>query len=208
MTSPTSSPLLILVSAPSGGGKTTLCEQILATNPQTVRVVTCTTRPPREGERPGFDYYFLGADRFRRHVEAGDFLEHALVHGNSYGILKSEILGKLNLGQDVLLNVDVQGAATICAQAQAIPQLQQALVTVFITPPSLALLEERLKKRAQDSPEVIARRLQAARHEIAQWVHYDYLIISTSIAEDLRRMQVLMEAEKMRPGRVAPPLCD
>src|SRR5882757_9914245 len=109
------SPLLILISAPSGGGKTTLCERLLAARPGMSRAVTCTTRAPRRGEQDGVDYYFLNAGSFLKRVQAGNFLEHATVYGNSYGTLKSEVLGKMRQGQDVLLNVDVQGAASIRA---------------------------------------------------------------------------------------------
>jgi len=201
----TTTPLLILISAPSGGGKTTLCQQLLAARPGMMRAVTCTTRPPRQGERDGVDYYFLNADSFLKRVQAGNFLEHATVYGNSYGTLKSEVLGKLRQGNDVLLNVDVQGAATIRDKAQDDPELRAALVTVFLTPPSLAVLEERLRKRGTDSPAVIQKRLGVARQEVAQWKHFDYLLLSGSIAEDLRRMLAIIEAEQMRTARLQPP---
>src|SRR5215469_13550645 len=126
-------PLLMLISAPSGGGKTTICQQLLAARPQMTRAVTCTTRPPRPGERDGVDYYFLDAASFLKRVQAGNFLEHATVYGNSYGTLKSEVLGKLRQGKDVLLSVDVQGAATICGKAEEDPELKKALVSVFLT---------------------------------------------------------------------------
>jgi guanylate kinase len=206
MSDPCSSALLILVSAPSGGGKTTVCEQILATYPNTVRAVTCTTRAPRDGERDGMDYYFLDAESFLKRVQSGHFLEHATVYGNSYGTLKSEVLGKLRQGKDVLLSVDVQGAAAIRERANTELELKRALVTVFITPPSIALLEERLKKRGKDSAAVIQKRLGVARQEIAQWKHFDYLIISTTMTEDLRRMQAIITAEKLRHYRVEPPV--
>ena len=199
------SPLLIVLSAPSGGGKTTLCEQLLAVNRNVSRAITCTTREPRAKEADGVDYYFLDAATFLKRVQAGNFLEHATVYGNSYGTLKSEVLGKLRLGKDVLLNVDVQGAAAIRSKAEEDEELKQALVTVFLTPASLAVLEARLKKRGQDSPAAIQKRLGVARQEIAQWKHFDYLIISTSIAEDLRRMQAVMTAEKLRQNRAQPP---
>jgi guanylate kinase len=131
---PAASPLLVLISAPSGGGKTTLCQQLLGARPQMTRAVTCTTRLPRKGERDGADYYFLDATSFLKRVQAGNFLEHATVYGNSYGILKAEVLGKLRQGKDVLLNVDVQGAATIREKAQEDPELKRALVSVFLTP--------------------------------------------------------------------------
>jgi guanylate kinase len=208
MTETNSSPLLIVISAPSGGGKTTLQDQLLAANPGMARAVTCTTREPRPGEKDGEDYYFLDATSFLKRVQAGNFLEHATVFGNSYGILKSEVLSKLRAGKDVLLNVDVQGAATIRDRAASDPELKAALVQVFLTPPSLAILEERLKRRGTDSPAVIQKRLSVARQEIAQWKNFDYLIISTTIAEDLRRMQCVIEAERMCVTRVprAPPL--
>jgi len=200
-TLPITSPLLVLISAPSGGGKTTLCQQLLAARRQMTRAITCTTRPARKGEQDGVDYFFLDADSFLKRVQAGNFLEHATVYGNSYGTLKGEVLGKLRQGKDVLLNVDVQGAATIRQRAEEDPELKRALVSVFLTPPSLEVLEERLRKRGTDSPAVIQKRLGVARQEIAQWKNFDYLLISSTISEDLRRMQAIIEAEKMRPAR-------
>ncbi len=202
---PPTSPLLIVISAPSGGGKTTLCNQLLAARPTMTRVITCTTRAPRPGERDGVDYYFLTADSFLKRVEAGHFLEHATVFGNSYGTLKSEVLGKLRQGNDVLLNIDVQGAATIRERAREDQELSRALVSLFLTPPSMTVLEQRLRKRATDAEAVIQKRLGVARQEIAQWKHFDYLIISSSIEEDLRRALVIVEAEKMRAPRSQAP---
>ena len=200
-----SSPLLILISAPSGGGKTTLCQQLLKARQEMTRAVTCTTREPRKGERDGVDYHFFSAAEFLRRLQAGNFLEHATVYGNSYGILKSELLGKLREGRDVLLNVDVQGAATIRERAESEPELKRALITVFLTPTPLTVLEERLKKRAADSAAVIQKRFAVARQEIAQWKNFDYLLLSSSIQEDLRQMLAIVEAEKMRSLRVRPP---
>ncbi|MFA6545528.1 MAG: guanylate kinase [Limisphaerales bacterium] len=197
--------LLIVLSAPSGGGKTTLCEQMLRNNPNISRAVTCTTRAPREGERDGVDYYFLTAEDFLKRVQAGNFLEHATVYGNSYGTLKSEVLGKLRAGKDVLLAVDVQGAAAIRTQGEQEDELARALVEVFLTPESLTVLEKRLKKRGKDAPDAIKKRLAVARQEIAQWKHFDYLLISTSIPEDVRRMQAIYDAEKMRQPRSTAP---
>jgi guanylate kinase len=201
----TTSPLLILISAPSGGGKTTLCRQLLAVRGTMTRAITCTTRAPREGEQDGVDYYFLNAESFLRRVQAGNFLEHATVYGHSYGTLKSEVLGRLRQGQDVLLNVDVQGAATIREKALEDQELRRALISVFLTPPSMSVLEERLRRRGTDSAATIQKRLAVARQELAQWKHFDYLLLSGSIEEDLRRMLAIVEAEKTRSSRVQPP---
>jgi len=199
------SPLLILISAPSGGGKTTLCQRLLAARPNMSRAITCTTRQPRQGECDGIDYYFLTAESFLKRVHAGNFLEHATVYGNSYGTLKSEVLGRMRQGQDVLLTVDVQGAATIRQKAQEDPELRDALISVFLTPASVSVLQERLEKRGTDAPETIKKRLAVARQEITQWKHFDYLLVSESIEEDLRRMLSIVEAEKMRSSRVQAP---
>jgi guanylate kinase len=201
------SPLLILISAPSGGGKTTLCNQLLASRPDMVRAVTCTTREPRPGEKNGVDYYFFSAAEFKQRVAAGEFIEHATVFGRSYGILKSELLGKLRSGKDVLLNVDVQGAATIRGRVRTEPELKRALASVFLTPPSITVLEARLKNRASDSAAEIQKRLAVARQEIAQWKDFDYLLISASVPEDLRRALAIVEAEKMRAARAEAPEC-
>jgi guanylate kinase len=205
MTDAVANPLLIVISAPSGGGKTTLCNQLLAARPDMARAVTCTTREPRDGEKDTVDYYFLDAGSFLKRVQAGNFLEHATVFGNSYGTLKSEVLGKLRSGKDVLLNVDVQGAATIRERAKEDPELKRSLISVFLTPASMSILEKRLLKRGQDSAAVIQKRLGVARQEIAQWKNFDYLIISESIGDDLRQMQAIIEAEKMRTTRVSAP---
>lgn len=197
--------MLVVISAPSGTGKTTLCEQTLTARTNMARAITCTTREPRPGEKDGVDYYFLDASDFLKRVQAGNFLEHATVYGNSYGTLKSEVLGKLRIGKDVLLNVDVQGAAAIRTHAEEDTELKRALVTVFLTPPSMDVLEARLKKRGQDSPQIIAKRLAVARQEIAQWKNFDYLIISASIGEDVRRMRAILDAEQMRQGRAQMP---
>jgi len=203
-----STPVLIVLSAPSGGGKTTVCNLLLESRPNTTRAITCTTREPRPGEKHGVDYYFLEAADFLKRVQAGNFLEHATVFGNSYGTLKSEVLAKLRAGRDVLLNIDVQGAAAIRAHAVGDPELQRALVTVFLAAPSLDTLEKRLRKRGQDSPANIQKRLGVARQELAQARHFDYVIISASIQDDLRRMEAVLDAEKLRQSRVTLPSYD
>jgi guanylate kinase len=205
MTDANPNPLLVVISAPSGAGKTTLCERTLAARPTMTRAITCTTRPPREGETDGVDYFFLDAGDFLRRVQAGNFLEHATVHGHSYGTLKSEVVGKLRSGKDVLLNVDVQGAAAIRAQAEKDAELKRALVTVFLAPVSIAVLEERLRRRGKDSPETIQKRLAGARHELTHWRHFEYIIITSSIEEDLRRMTAILDAESMRQHRTQLP---
>jgi len=205
MKSATTSPLLVLISAPSGGGKTTLCRELLAARPDMTRAITCTTRAPRAGEQDGVDYHFLDPGSFLKRLQAGNFLEHATVYGNAYGTLKAEVLGKLRQGKDVLLNVDVQGAATIRAQAEEDAELKRALVMIFLTPPSLAVLEERLRKRGTDSTAAIQKRLSVARQEIGQWKNFEYLLISNTIKEDLRRTLAIIEAEKMRSERAVPP---
>jgi guanylate kinase len=198
--------LLIIISAPSGGGKTTLCEALLKENPNTVvRAITCTTRLPRSGEKDGVDYYFLDAADFLKRVQAGNFLEHATVHGNSYGTLKSEVLNKLRQGKDVLLNIDVQGAASIRSKAESDDDIRNSLVTIFLAPPSLAILEERLRKRDSDSPANIQKRLSVARHEIGHWKNFDYLIISGSVQEDLGKVTGIITAEKLRQSRAKLP---
>ena len=197
--------LLILISAPSGGGKTTLCEMLLKARRNMARAITCTTRQPRKGEKDGVDYHFFTAAEFLKRVQAGNFLEHATVYGNSYGTLKSELLGKLRAGKDVLLAVDVQGAATIRERALAEPELREALVTVFLTPPTKAILAERLKKRNQDSAAEINKRLAVAQQEVSQWKNFDYLLLSSSKDGDLRQMLQIVDAEKMRVPRSKPP---
>ncbi len=125
--------LVVVLAAPSGSGKTTVIRNVMELDGRLVRAVTCTTRLPREGEVEGVDYYFLSREEFGRRVEAGEFLEHAEVHGNRYGTLKSEVLERLAGGRDVLLNIDVQGAASVRRVAGGDPVLRRALVTVFLT---------------------------------------------------------------------------
>ena len=198
-------PLLAVISGPSGAGKTTLCQNLLAADPSLVRAVTCTTRAPRLGERDGVDYHFLTPEAFQRGVSSGEFLEHATVHGQSYGTWNREVLDRLKAGQDVLLNVDVQGAATIRSKAQEDTELKRSLVSVFLTPPTMDIVEERLRRRGTDSAAVIQKRLGVARQEIAQWKNFDYLLLSSTMQEDLRRMLAIVEAEKMRTLRVQAP---
>jgi len=198
--------VLLLLSAPSGAGKTTLCQELLRRRPGLSRVVTCTTRPPRPGERDGVDYHFLDPETYERKVAAGEFFEHAVVYGHGYGTLRREVLDRLRSGSDVLLNVDGQGAAAIRARAREDAVLRRALVTVFLTPPSLEVLEGRLRRRGTDPEPVIRRRLATARTEIARWHEFDYLILSGTIEEDVARLEAILEAEKLRVCRQKAPL--
>ncbi|MBI1176359.1 guanylate kinase [bacterium] len=197
--------LLIVISAPSGGGKTTLCDRLLAKHPEITRAVTCTTRAPRAGEQNGVHYYFLSRDIFLQKRDSGEFLEYANVYDNLYGTLRSEVLTRLMGGKHVLLNIDVQGAEAIRKKAANDPELQPRLLTVFLTPDSLTELTRRLKKRGTESEDVLAKRLSQASEELSHWNRFDYLIASTSADEDLRKMETILEAEMMRSTRVRPP---
>lgn len=196
-----SASILFLISAPSGAGKTTVCQNLLAANQRLVRAITCTTRPPRGGEVDGKDYYFLDRETFARRIAAGEFLEHAEVYGNLYGTLSGEVNRLLGKGNHVLLNIDVQGAALIRERAKQDPALASALVTVFLTPGEWSELERRLRTRGSDDEAVIAGRLQAAARELVASVDFDYLVLSGTMDEDRERMEKILEVEGMRRGR-------
>ena len=199
-----STPLLVVVSAPSGAGKSTLCDNVRAALPSASRAVTCTTREPRDGEADGVDYYFLGEEEFLARVESGEFLENAVVHGNHYGVLKSELRAKLAGGSDVLLNIDVQGAATLRERAATDPVLSRSLVTVFLRPPSLEELEQRLRGRGTDSDEVIARRLAIARDEMDQAEKFDHTLTSQTREADVDRMLGIIENVRLAKREAIP----
>ncbi len=194
MNSAASAAVLLLISAPSGGGKTTVCRRLLAATPGLERAITCNTRAPRGGERGSVDYHFQTAEEFQRRVAAGAFPEHATVYANRYGTLKSEVLGRLRHGRDVLLNIDVQGAASVRAAAAADPEIGGTLVTAFLLPPSLEELRRRLAGRGEDAPEVIARRLAGAPH-------FGYIVPSGTMDDDLASMRAILRAEKLRAVR-------
>lgn len=200
-----SKPLLMVISAPSGAGKTTVCEGLIKRNKNIRRAVTCTTREPRKGEKNGRDYYFFSAVEFLKRVQSGHFLEHATVYGNSYGTLKSEVRDHLRAGHDVLLAIDVQGAAEVSRQAKLDPELAKSLVEIFILPPSLDELKDRLTKRDSDTPAAMRKRLKEARNEIRQWKHYDYVVVSETRKRDLDRVAAIYEAERMKRARVTLP---
>lgn len=196
-----SKPMLIVVSAPSGGGKTTICNSLLERHSSITRAVTCTTRPPRDGEVDGVDYFFFDRETFEKKIADDEFLEHATVYDNLYGNLKSEVLNKLRSGLHVLLNIDVQGAASIRDAAQSVDELKDSLVTMFITPQSIDELENRLRSRGSETDETLARRMAEAKIELSHWDKFDYLLISTTREEDLRRIETILEAESMRQSR-------
>jgi len=198
--------LLIVLSAPSGAGKTTLGDNLLAKRKDIVRAVTCTTRAPRPGELQGVHYYFFSLEEFNQRVAAGEFLEHANVYKNCYGTLKSEVLNKLRAGQDVLLTIDVQGAASVRKLAKTDPEIAQALVTVFLTPSSRKELEARLNGRGTETPEVLARRLQEAARELEQAPEFDYLLLSETREKDLAALEEIISAERRRTQRLALPV--
>jgi guanylate kinase len=199
------SALLVVLSGPSGGGKTTLCQNIMTANERLTRVVTCTTRDPRPGERDGVDYHFLADAEFERRLVAGEFLEHASVHGRRYGTLKHEVTDQLTAGRDVLLNIDVQGAATVRLHASEDDALGRALVTVFFTPQGGDALEQRLRGRRTEDEASLACRLNTARCEVARWSEFDYLVVSGTMDEDVHQLRLIMEAERMRTFRCGPP---
>ncbi len=181
---------LIVLSGPSGAGKTSVYRALLAAHPEVSFSVSCTTRAPRPGERDGVDYHFLDRDAFQERVAAGDLLEYAEVHGNWYGTLRREVDAPLAEGRDVLLDIDVQGARQVRRVAAGTP-LAAAATYVFCAPGSLDDLRRRLRARGTDAAAVIARRLQAAEAELAAWRDYDWLIVN----EDGRLPQAVAHLE-------------
>jgi len=191
--------ILFVVSAPSGAGKTTLCNALRQT-PDFVYSVSCTTRGPRPGEIEGEDYYFLSKEEFARRVQEGEFLEHAEVHGHCYGTLRATVINHLNQGVDVLLDIDIQGAAAIRACKD--PQIIDALADVFIMPPNLDELNRRLLKRATETQAEIDVRLRNAAAVMKNWRLYRYSIISSSMEEDLQKFRAIMRAERYLSRRL------
>lgn len=192
--------ILLVVSGPSGSGKTTLCRQ-MADAGEVRYSISCTTRLPRPGEHDGIDYHFLSEADFRRRLGAGDFLEHAVVHGNLYGSLKSEVVSHLRAGTDVVMDIDVQGADQIRSCPDA--DVRHALVDLFVMPPSEAELLERLSGRGTDSAETITLRMTNALEEMRHWRRYTYLLLSSTRAQDYAKFQALVTAERLRVARIA-----
>lgn len=191
--------ILLLVSGPSGSGKSTLCRR-LEDEREASFSVSCTTRAPREGELHERDYYFLSKDEFLRRAEAGEFIEYAEVHGNFYGTLRSEVVDRLKNGVDVVMDIDVQGAAQVreCND----PVIQRSLIDLFVMPPSEKELAARLTGRGTDSEEVIALRLRNAIEEMSHWPKYRYRLVSSTREEDYTRFKALLIGERMRVSRL------
>jgi guanylate kinase len=188
--------VLFVVSAPSGAGKTTLCREARLRLPDLGYSVSYTTRAPRPGEIEGADFHFVSEPEFRRLRERSEFAEWATVHGNLYGTRASVLEEALNNGQDILLDIDTQGAAQL---RRRYPEA----VLVFIVAPSLADLERRLRERRSDAAGDIARRLARAREEIALWRQYDYLIVNRDLKEAAEQLTAIIVAERSRASRLA-----
>lgn len=192
--------MLLVVSGPSGSGKTTLCRR-LAESGEVAYSISCTTRPPRPGEKDGMDYHFLSRAEFERRIEAGEFLEHAEVHGNLYGSLKSEVLSRLASGQDVVMDIDVQGAGLVRGCAD--PEIRRAMVDLFVMPPSEEELYSRLAGRGTDSADIIALRMRNSLEEMSHWREYTYVLLSSTREEDYARFLALLTAERLRVSRMS-----
>jgi len=187
--------LLVVVSAPSGAGKTSLCEWVVATIPSVAHSVSFTTRPPRRDERHGRDYHFVDEAAFRAMVDRGEFAEWAVVHGHLYGTSQALLERHFSAGLDVILDIDTQGAALL-------RQSHPDGVFVFIVPPSWAMLEERLRRRRSDTEAEIQRRLQRAREEVKAFAEYQYVIVNDEFARAADELKAIIVAERRRSSRV------
>jgi guanylate kinase len=187
--------LLLILSSPSGAGKSTLAKQLMAWDPAIRFSISATTRPPRPGEVDGKDYYFVSRDDFQAQAKAGDMLEHAEVFENFYGSPRAPVVAALENGKDVLFDVDWQGGQ----------QIRQAMrddaVLVFVLPPSIAELENRLKGRAQDSAEIVAKRMAKSRDEISHWAEYDYVLVNKDLPNAFEELKSIVVAERLRRDR-------
>jgi guanylate kinase len=193
--------LLIILSSPSGAGKSTLAKRLMAWDPTLSFSVSATTRKPRPGEVDGREYYFRTREEFLNLVETDAMLEHAEVFGNLYGSPREPVEAAIAEGRDVLFDIDWQGGQQITNSA-----LKDAVVSIFILPPSIAELERRLNTRGQDSAEVIAGRMAKSEAEISHWAEYDYVLVNDDLDECERRLKTILEAERLRrirrPGLV------
>ena len=189
--------ILLVLSSPSGAGKTTLVKRLLADDPDTFFMsVSLTTRTPRPGEVDGRDYQFVDKARFEAMRDKGEFLEWAEVFGNFYGTERQQIEYAIGQGHDVLFDIDWQGARQL---AEAMPR---DLVRVFILPPSGKALEARLRTRNEDAPEVVAKRMANAADEISHWPEYDYVIVNANIEDSLKGLQAILTAERLKRERL------
>ena len=191
---PPASGCLFVVAAPSGGGKSSMVNALLEREPGIRLSVSYTTRPPRPGEREGAHYHFVDGAKFRQLQEAGEFLESAYVHGNWYATSATWLRSQVMAGQDVLLEIDWQGAAQV-------RRLMPDSVHIFILPPSLGALKERLEKRAQDSAAVIQQRLEAAREEVRHFGDFDYVIMNQDFARAVDDLSVIVRASRLTAPR-------
>lgn len=187
---------LLILSSPSGAGKSTLARRMLERYPHMEFSVSATTRPPRSGEVDGREYHFLERAEFVKTAEAGGMLEHALVHGNLYGTPRAPVDAAIAAGREVVFDVDWQGGKQIRAS-----DLADQLVSVFILPPSIAELEQRLLSRAQDAQDVVARRIKQAQIEIAHWSDYDYVLINDDLEKCTEELDAILRAERLRRSR-------
>ena len=193
--------IIYVVSAPSGAGKTTLCDKLQTEFKDIHYAITATTRAMRPGETEGTSYYFMTMPEFEGKLAEGGFIESAVVHGNRYGSPKAPVVAALEEGCDVLMNLDVQGAAAVREYIRKAPAgdlLKRTLVDIFVVPPSTEVLRNRLVKRGTDSLEVIEKRMQQAREEIAHWKDYKYMVVNDDLAEAYDHMRAIILAERHR----------
>ncbi len=189
--------LMLVLSSPSGAGKTTIARKVLARDDNLSMSVSATTRPRRPGEIEGQDYRFVGEEDFMLMVNRKELMEHATVFGNLYGTPRAPVEEALAAGHDVLFDIDWQGAQQLAEVAR------DDLVSVFILPPSVPELERRLKSRAQDSDDVVAGRMARAADEMSHWPEYDYIIVNREIAASVAEVQAILTAERLRRERQA-----
>ncbi len=194
-TAPPRRGLMLVLSSPSGAGKTTLSRALLRDDPEISLSVSVTTRAPRPGEVDGRDYHFHDLSGFERLRDDGALLEWAQVHGNCYGTPRADVMERLGLGRDILFDIDWQGAEQLASKAL------DDVVRVFILPPSTASLEQRLRTRAQDDEAVVARRLAGAAVEIAHWRDYDYVLVNADVEACLAQLRAILTAERLRRTR-------
>ena len=187
--------LLLVMSSPSGAGKTTLSRRLLAADSNITMSVSVTTRAPRPGEVDGKDYHFITHEEFGRLRDRGDLLEYAEVFGNFYGTPKRPVVEALQAGRDVLFDIDWQGAQQLGAT------MEEDLVRVFILPPSSEELRERLIGRAQDSAATVAKRMAKAADEISHWPEYDYVIVNENLDMASAEIEAILRAERLRRRR-------